>query len=282
MSDYLLITGMSGAGRSTAAAALEDSGWYVIDNMPPSLLAEVANVVGAPDSDQDRVALVIGRGGGQVAEALPVVDQLRGAGHQVRVVYLDAPDHVLVRRFEGTRRRHPFGGSNVEGAISDERERLRAIRDRADMVLDTGELNVNQLRARVTELFGDSAAHRMQTSVVSFGYKHGVPLDADVVFDCRFLPNPHWRDDLRPLSGLDEPVRDYVLAQPDTTALLDRLDSLWDLVLPGYEAEGKSYLTIAFGCTGGRHRSVVVAEEVARRLSEKGPRPTVFHRDIDR
>jgi UPF0042 nucleotide-binding protein len=141
---------------------------------------------------------------------------------------------------------------------------------------------VNQLRARVIELFGDTAAHRMQTSVVSFGYKHGVPLDADVVFDCRFLPNPHWRDDLRPLSGLDEPVRDYVLAQPATTALLDRLDALWDLVLPGYEAEGKSYLTIAFGCTGGRHRSVVVAEEVSRRLSEKGTKPSVFHRDIDR
>jgi UPF0042 nucleotide-binding protein len=282
MSDYLLITGMSGAGRSTAAAALEDAGWYVIDNMPPSLLAEVANVVGAPESDQDRVALVIGRGGGQVAEALPAVDQLRGAGHQVRVVYLDAPDHVLVRRFEGTRRRHPFGGSNVEGAISDERERLRAIRDRADMVLDTGELNVNQLRARVTELFGESAEHRMQTSVVSFGYKHGVPLDADVVFDCRFLPNPHWQDELRPLSGLDEPVREYVLSQPATSALLDRLDALWELVLPGYEAEGKSYLTIAFGCTGGRHRSVVVAEEVARRLSENGAKPSVFHRDIDR
>jgi RNase adapter protein RapZ len=282
MSDYLLITGMSGAGRSTAAAALEDSGWYVIDNMPPSLLAEVANVVGAPDSGQDRVALVIGRGGGQVAEALPAVDQLREAGHQVRVVYLDAPDHVLVRRFEGTRRRHPFGGSNVEGAITDERDRLRAIRDRADMVLDTGELNVNQLRARVIELFGDTTDHRMQTSVISFGYKHGMPLDADVVLDCRFLPNPHWRDDLRPLSGLDEPVRDYVLSQPDTEALLERLDSLWDLVLPGYEAEGKSYLTIAFGCTGGRHRSVVVAEEVARRLSRFGTEPSVFHRDIDR
>jgi UPF0042 nucleotide-binding protein len=282
MSDYLLITGMSGAGRSTAAAALEDSGWYVIDNMPPSLLAEVANVVGAPDSGQDRVALVIGRGGGQVAEALPAVDHLREAGHQVRVVYLDAPDHVLVRRFEGTRRRHPFGGSNVEGAITDERERLRAIRDRADMVLDTGELNVNQLRARVIELFGDTAEHRMQTSVISFGYKHGMPLDADVVLDCRFLPNPHWRDDLRPLSGLDEPVRDYVLSQPDTEALLERLDALWDLVLPGYEAEGKSYLTIAFGCTGGRHRSVVVAEEVALRLSRFGTDPSVFHRDIDR
>jgi UPF0042 nucleotide-binding protein len=283
VSDYLLITGMSGAGRSTTADALEDSGWYVIDNMPPSLLTEVVDVVGAPGSGQDRVALVIGRSGGaQVEQALPAVDHLRASGHQVRIIYLDAPDHVLVRRFEGTRRRHPFGGSNVEDAISDEREQLRALRDRADMVLDTGELNVNQLRARVTALFGDSSEHRMQTSVVSFGYKHGVPMDADVVFDCRFLPNPHWQDDLRPLSGLDAPVREYVLAQPDTTALLDRLDSLWELVLPGYEAEGKSYLTIAFGCTGGRHRSVVVAEEVARRLSETGTELTVFHRDVER
>jgi UPF0042 nucleotide-binding protein len=283
MSDFLLITGMSGAGRSTTAAALEDAGWYVIDNMPASLLAEVAEVLAAPGSDPDRVALVIGRGGGaQVAAVLPAVDRLKASGHQVRVVYLDAPDHVLVRRFEGTRRRHPFGGSNVEGAIADERERLRAIRDRADMVLDTGELNVNQLRARVTELFGDSVEYQMQTSVVSFGYNHGVPLDADMVFDCRFLPNPHWQDDLRPLSGLDEPVKEYVLSQPDTKKLLDRLDSLWELVLPGYKAEGKSYLTIAFGCTGGRHRSVAVAEEVARRLAGIGPVPTVFHRDVDR
>jgi UPF0042 nucleotide-binding protein len=283
MSDYLLITGMSGAGRSTTADALEDAGWYVIDNMPPSLLTEVVDVVGAPGSGQDRVALVIGRSGGtQVEQALPAVDHLRASGHKVRIIYLDAPDHVLVRRFEGTRRRHPFGGSNVEEAISDERERLRVLRDRADMVLDTGELNVNQLRARVTSLFGDSSDHRMQTSVVSFGYKHGVPMDADVVFDCRFLPNPHWQEDLRPLSGLDSPVREYVLARPETAALLDRLDSLWELVLPGYEAEGKSYLTIAFGCTGGRHRSVVVAEEVARRLSGMGTEPTVFHRDVDR
>jgi UPF0042 nucleotide-binding protein len=283
VSDYLLITGMSGAGRSTTADALEDAGWYVIDNMPPSLLTEAVDVVGEPGSGQDRVALVIGRSGGaQVEQALHAVDHLRASGHQVRIIYLDAPDHVLVRRFEGTRRRHPFGGSNVEEAISDERERLRALRDRADMVLDTGELNVNQLRARVTSLFGDSNEHRMQTSVVSFGYKHGVPMDADVVFDCRFLPNPHWQDELRPLSGLDGPVRDYVLSQPDTAALLDRLDSLWELVLPGYEAEGKSYLTIAFGCTGGRHRSVVVAEEVARRLSRNGTEPTVFHRDVDR
>jgi RNase adapter protein RapZ len=282
LSDFLLITGMSGAGRSTAAAALEDAGWYVIDNMPPSLLAEAGDVVAAPGMGQERVALVIGRGGGvQVTEALPAVEHLKAQGHRVRIVYLDAPDHVLVRRFEGTRRRHPFGGSNVEEAIADERERLRAIRDRADMVLDTGELNVNQLRNRVTEMLGGGDQH-MKTSVVSFGYKHGVPLDADIVLDCRFLPNPHWREDLRPLSGLDAPVRDYVLTQPATIMLLDRLDALWELVLPGYEAEGKSYLTIALGCTGGRHRSVALAEEVARRLELSGGEPTVFHRDVDR
>jgi UPF0042 nucleotide-binding protein len=287
VSDFLLITGMSGAGRSTAAAALEDAGWYVIDNMPPSLLSEVADVLSAPGAGQERVALVMGRGGGaHVSEALPAVDHLRESGHNVRIVYLDASDLVLVRRFEGTRRRHPFGdarveGSKVEGAIADEREELRAIREKADVLLDTGELNVNQLRGRVIELFGDTGS-QMQTSVVSFSYRHGVPLDADVVIDCRFLPNPHWREDLRPLSGLDKPVRDYVLAQPATTELLDRLDSLWELVLPGYQAEGKSYLTIAFGCTGGRHRSVVVTEEVARRLAKYGAQPTVFHRDVDR
>ncbi len=282
MSDFLLITGMSGAGRSTTAAALEDAGWYVIDNMPPSLLAEVGAVVGAPGLDQDRVALVIGRGGGgQFGDVLTALDHLRAQGHQVRVVYLDAPDHVLLRRFEGTRRRHPFGGSNVEEAIADERERLGAIRDRADLVLDTGELNVNQLRTRVTEMLG-GGDQEMKTSVVSFGYKHGVPLDADIVLDCRFLPNPHWREDLRPLSGLDAPVVEYVLSQPATIMLLDRLDSLWDLLLPGYKAEGKAYLTIALGCTGGRHRSVVLAEEVARRLELTGTEPSVFHRDVDR
>lgn len=282
MSDFLLITGMSGAGRSTTAAALEDSGWYVIDNMPPSLLGQVGDVVGAPGLGQDRVALVVGRGGGaNFTEVLAGLDHLEAQGHRVRVVYLDAPDHVLVRRFEGTRRRHPFGGSNVEDAIADERDRLRAIRDRADMVLDTGELNVNQLRTRVTEMLG-GGDQEMKTSVVSFGYKHGVPLDADIVLDCRFLPNPHWRDDLRPLSGLDAPVKEYVLSQPATIMLLDRLDALWDLVLPGYKAEGKSYLTIALGCTGGRHRSVVLAEEVARRLAIGGADPSVFHRDVDR
>ncbi|MHB8330264.1 MAG: RNase adapter RapZ [Acidimicrobiales bacterium] len=282
MSDYLVISGMSGAGRSTAAAALEDTGWYVIDNMPPSLLSAVADVVGRPGSGQDRVALVIGRGGSsQVDEALPAIDALETHGHRVRVVYLDAPSEVLVRRYEGTRRRHPIAGAGVEDAIADERELLEPLRDRADVVLDTGELNVNQLRTRVLALFGDTDGG-MRTSVVSFGYKHGVPLDADLVFDCRFLPNPHWVEELRPYSGLDEPVRTFVMAQKETGKFLELVDELLGTLLPAFVAEGKSYLTIAMGCTGGRHRSVVLAEELSRRLAARGAHPSVLHRDVDR
>lgn len=282
LTDYVLITGLSGAGRSTAAAALEDAGWYVIDNMPSSLLTEVAEVVGRPGSGQDRVALVIGRGGGQIEQALPAIEELRARGHRVRIVYLDAPQDVLVRRFEGTRRRHPIAGANVEEAIVDERRLLEPIRDRADVVVDTGQLNVNQLRVRVLELFADASDTAMCTSVMSFGYKHGVPLDADLLFDCRFLPNPYWVEPLRELSGREEPVRSFVLAQPATGPFLSRVEDLVAMLLPSYAAEGKSYLTIAMGCTGGRHRSVVLADELAHRLGSRGPVPSVFHRDVDR
>ena len=200
----------------------------------------------------------------------------------VRVLYLDAPQDILVRRFEGTRRRHPVGARQVAEAIAEERRLLEPVRNRADVVVDTGELNVNQLRKRVAELFGGDDEPGMRTSVVSFGYKHGVPLDADIVLDCRFLPNPHWVEKLRPLSGLDEPVRDFVMAEDATHAFLDRIGDLIGMLLPAYVAEGKSYLTIALGCTGGRHRSVVLAEELARRLEVHGTRPTVVHRDVDR
>ncbi len=283
MSDYLVITGMSGAGRSTAAAALEDAGWYVIDNMPPSLLSEAAEALSAHGDAQERVALVVGRGGGaRVEEALPAVDRLRQLGHRVRLVFLDAPDEILVRRFAGTRRRHPMGGDQVDRAILEERRHLEPVRDRADVVLDTGELNVNQLRVRITDLFGDAASPGMRTAVVSFGYKHGLPLDADLVFDCRFLPNPHWIEALRPYTGLDEPVRSFVLGHEETQRFLEHLGELLAGLLPAYAAEGKSYLTVAMGCTGGRHRSVALAEELARRLSAEGPPVSVFHRDVDR
>ena len=285
MSEFLFVTGMSGAGRSTAAAALEDLGWFVIDNLPPELITKVAELVARPGSEHERVALVVGRGGGDdyVEDVEPMLSRLRGAGHGVRVLFLDAPDDVLVRRFEGTRRRHPLAARGVNESIADERRLLAGIRGAADVVVDTGELNTNQLRQRIIELFAapGHAAH-MQTSVVSFGYKHGIPLDVDIVLDCRFLPNPYWVDSLRARSGLDEPVREYVLSQPETTAFLERAGELLETLVPSFEHEGKSYLTIALGCTGGRHRSVVLADALAARLSAAGIRTTAFHRDIDR
>jgi UPF0042 nucleotide-binding protein len=284
MSEYVVITGMSGAGRSTAADTLEDAGWFVIDNLPPSLIGKVAELVGRPGSETERVALVSGRGGGEyVIELSEAVVHLRESGANVRVLFLDAADEVLVRRFENTRRRHPLATDGVVAGITREREVLEAIKTQADIVIDTTELNVHQLRDRLLDLFErDTTGVGMQTSVVSFGYKHGLPLDVDLVFDCRFLPNPHWIDELRPLTGLDEPVRRYVLEQPETEDFLTRLDHLLELLLPAYRKEGKAYLSIAVGCTGGRHRSVVLAEEVAKRVDAHGFKPSVAHRDVDR
>ena len=288
MSEFLVVTGMSGAGRSTAAASLEDLGWFVIDNLPTALIGKVAELVGLPGSEAERVALVVGRGGGEhlgehLEDVAPMLESLEAARHRVRVLFLDAPDEVLVRRFEGTRRRHPLASSGVEASIADERRLLEPLRVRADIVLDTAELNTNQLRSRILELFGtdDGEAH-MRSSILSFGYKHGIPLDVDLLFDCRFLPNPYWVDGLRELSGLDPAVRDYVLGQPDTVEFLAKVSDLLATLVPAYVREGKSYLTVAMGCTGGRHRSVALAEALAARLSDLGITTSVFHRDVDR
>ncbi len=287
MSEFLVVAGMSGAGRSTAAATLEDLGWFVIDNLPAALFTKVAELVGRPGLEADRVALVIGRGGGehldQLDEVLPVLDSLAQARHRVQVLFLDAPDDVLVRRFEGTRRRHPLAARGVERSVAEERRLLEGLRGRADILLDTGELNANQLRQRLLELFGVGAGGtHMQTSILSFGYKHGIPLDVDIVFDCRFLPNPYWVESLRPLSGLDGPVRDYVLRQPETGEFLDRVEELLVTLVPAFVREGKSYLTVAMGCTGGRHRSVALAAELNERLAARGVATSVFHRDVER
>ena len=287
MSEFVVVTGMSGAGRSTVAAALEDVGWFVIDNLPAGLIMKMVEMVDRPGSGIERVALVIGRGGSNTGpeyfDDLPdVLDELRATHKRVRVVFLDAPDDVLVRRYEGTRRRHPLAARGVEESIADERRLLEPVRERADLLVDTGELNSNQLRLRILEAFGDDEAPFMQTSVISFGYKHGIPLDVDVVFDCRFLPNPFWVEELRPYSGLDEPVRDYVLGQPESQAFLEKVDDLLTSILPAFVREGKSYLTIAMGCTGGRHRSVALAHALAERLSSHNQAVSVFHRDIDR
>jgi UPF0042 nucleotide-binding protein len=282
VSEFVVVTGMSGAGRSTAADSLEDLGWFVIDNLPAVLIQKMAEMVNLPGAEIERVALVIGRGG-DLGEVPGVLEALRGNGNRVRVLFLDASDEVLLRRYEGTRRRHPLVARGVEESIADERRLLAPVRDQADLLIDTGELNTNQLRSRVLEAFGDEGgASSMRTSVVSFGYKYGLPLDVDVVFDCRFLPNPFWIEELRPFSGLDAPVREYVLDQPETKDFLEKVDGLLTGILPSFVREGKSYLTIALGCTGGRHRSVALAEALGERIGAHGHPVSVFHRDVER
>jgi len=284
MAEFLVVTGMSGAGRSTAAAGLEDLGWFVIDNLPPAIIPSVGTLVSSPGSETSRVALVAGRsGGGDADELLEAVERLEMGAHVVRVLFLDASDEVLIRRYEGTRRRHPRAGSGVEEAVQDERSSLQALLNRADIVLDTGELNINQLRTRIVELFSDQLGpDKMRTTVMSFGFKHGLPLDVDMVFDVRFLPNPHWIDELREQSGLDEGVRSYVFSHAEADAFVDKVVDLLESLLPDFVREGKSYLTVGIGCTGGHHRSVAVAEEIARRLRAAGHPLSVFHRDVAR
>jgi UPF0042 nucleotide-binding protein len=282
VAEFLIITGMSGAGRSQAGATLEDLGWFVIDNMPTALITKVAELIAAPGSTTDRVALVVGRDTEQLDELEAAVQQLRSGGSAVRTLFLEASDEVLVRRFEGTRRRHPLGREGVTEAIALERKRLEPIRALADVVVDTTDLNVNQLRERLIDLFTADRGVRMQISVVSFGFKHGVPLDVDNVFDARFLPNPHWIEELRPLTGLDEPVRNYVLCQPEAREFVSKVDDLLRFLIPAYVKEGKAYLTVAVGCTGGRHRSVSLVEELATRIRSRGYDPAVHHRDLTR
>ncbi|MDZ7734155.1 MAG: RNase adapter RapZ [Acidimicrobiia bacterium] len=278
-----MITGLSGGGRTQAGDHLEDLGWFVIDNLPPSLIPKVAELARAPGSTTDRVALVVGTGPYH-QEVMPAVEELRRHAGRVRILYLEAATDVLVRRYESTRRRHPLAeGRSLAEAIEAERELLEPVRAEADVIVDTTELNVHDLRDRVVDLFGDEADDKgMQTVVMSFGYKHGLPLDVDVVLDCRFLPNPHWEDELRELTGLDEKVRAYVLDRTISDDFLERLLALLRLLIPAYVEEGKSILSIGFGCTGGRHRSVAIAEEVAGVLRQQGHDPTVTHRDLER
>jgi RNase adapter protein RapZ len=282
--DVTIITGMSGAGRSAAADVLEDLGFFVIDNLPPLLVAKVAEL-GLVTEEPQQFGLVIDvRSGEFVDDLVAALDELRALGASTRVLFLDAADDVLVRRYEATRRKHPLATDDrVSEGILNERQLLEDLKGRADIVLDTSELNVHELRDRLRELFDvDQSAGTLQTSIVSFGYKHGLPIDVDLVFDCRFLPNPHWVDELRPLPGTDPRVRDYVLEQPETRPFLDEMERLFALLLPAFVREGKSYLSVGIGCTGGRHRSVVIATELAGLLERHGVSPRVHHRDIER
>ena len=283
MAEYLIITGLSGAGRSTAADTLDDHGWLVIDNLPPSLIPRVSELVARPGSDSQKVLLVSGRGGAEyVGELTAAIEKLRQMGNRVRVLFLEADDEVLVRRFMGTRRRHTVPAASVGEGIAIEREVLEAIKQRADVVIDTSDLNVHELREKVLAAFSRDGGAGLRVTVSSFGYKYGLPLDADMVVDVRFLPNPHWVPELRPHTGQDPAVRDYVLARKATTAFMERLRELLEVALPGFVKEGKQYLTVAVGCTGGKHRSVVLAEELAAWLREGGFSVHVSHRDMER
>ncbi len=284
MTDILLIAGLSGAGRSQAADDLEDLGWFVVDNMPVALIDKVVELAGSNAAMQSQLALVVGTASHQ-SNAVEVVHRLREAGNRVRILFLDASTPELVKRYGSTRRKHPLAHqhASIAEAIDYERVLLEPVKGSADLVIDTSDLNVHQLKAQIVELFSSGEENTgMQVSVTSFGFKHGLPLDVDMVLDVRFLPNPHWDEQLRPQSGLEDAVRRYVLDRPLTQGFMDRIHGLLELLIPAYESEGKSYLTIAIGCTGGRHRSVVIATELGEWLTAIGQHPRVTHRDITR
>jgi RNase adapter protein RapZ len=282
VADIVLITGLSGAGRSAAAAVLEDLNWYVIDNLPTSLVDTIVELASKPGSDIERLALVSGR---QHIDVLPKVAALRGDGHRVRIVFLDATTAEVVKRYDSSRRKHPLDAEaqGLVEAIELERSLLDPVKDAADLVIDTTALNIHQLKSKLIAAFDHTGdGQRLQIAIESFGYKYGLPLDADIIMDVRFLPNPHWEEALRPLTGHDPAVRDFVLERSQASNFLDEFEAMMVTLVPAYEAEGKSYLTIAMGCTGGRHRSVAVAEELTSRLRARGIAVTTGHRDIAR
>ena len=283
MTDILVVTGLSGAGRSQAADDLEDLGWFVVDNLPVVLIDKVVELSGEAGGEITKLCLVVGHARHQAA-ILDAVGSLRQQGHTVRILFLEASTRELVRRYEATRRKHPMsdGVLGLESVIEHERTAMSPVKAVADLLIDTSGLSVHQLRHQLVQLFGpENPGDALQLSFSSFGLKHGVPIDADMVLDVRFLPNPHWDEALRPFSGLDDNVRDFVLSQSLAEDFLTRVQDLLHLIVPAYVSEGRSYLTIAIGCTGGRHRSVAMAEEIGRRLTAAGHHPRITHRDIN-
>ena len=282
--EVVVVSGLSGAGRSTAAKCLEDLGYYVVDNLPPSLIAAMVDLGSHTSGEVTRIAVVVDvRSRAFSADLRSVIGDLDERGYRPRVLFLEAADDVLVRRFENNRRAHPLqGGGRLVDGIAAERELLSDLHAVADLVVDTSRLSVHDLRRQLEVEFSGEALPALRATVLSFGFKYGLPLDADLVADVRFLPNPHWIPELRPHTGQDPDVRDYVLSQEGAGRFLDVYAELLRLVGAGYQREGKRYLTLAIGCTGGKHRSVAMAEEIAKRLAGDGVQTTVAHRDIGR
>ncbi len=282
--ELVIISGMSGAGRTTAANALEDEGWFVVDNLPAALIPPMVELATRSQGAVPRLAVVVDVRSRSFFDALQhTLAQLVQRGVDYRVVFLEAGDDALVRRFESVRRPHPLqGDGRIVDGIARERALLRELRGRADLVIDTSVLNVHELRAKIDAAFGDEEERGLRATVVSFGYKYGLPVDADLVVDCRFLPNPHWVPELRPRTGLDPAVRRYVLDQPGAKDFIERYRDVLAIVIEGYRREGKRFVTIAVGCTGGKHRSVAIAEQLAHRLIEEGVEAQVVHRDMGR
>ncbi len=282
--DIVVITGMSGAGRSTAAKSLEDLGWFVVDNLPPGLLPTMVDLAARSQGAVPRIAAVVDvRSRAFSTDLKSAISEVSARGAAARVVFLEAAEDTLVRRFDSERRPHPLqGAGRVTDGIAAERELLREVRGDADLVVDTTRLNVHELRARMRDFFGGGTEVGLRLSIVSFGYKYGLPVDADVVADCRFLPNPHWIPELAPMTGRDDPVREYVLSRPGAAEFLYHYAELLNVILPGYEREGKRFVTLAIGCTGGKHRSVAMADALAVRITGAGVDVQVVHRDLGR
>jgi UPF0042 nucleotide-binding protein len=282
--ELVIITGLSGAGRSTAAKSLEDLDWFVADNMPPDLLPTMADLARRAKGAVPRLAAVVDvRSRAFSTDLKSAISDLHARGVRPFVVFLEAADETLVRRFDSVSRPHPMqeGGRVVDG-IAAERELLQPLRAEADLVLDTSALNVHELRSRMQDTFATEGDTALRVTVVSFGFKYGLPVDADMVADCRFLPNPHWVAELAPLTGRDRPVREYVLGQPGADDFLDAYLKALRIALAGYDRAGRHFVVLAVGCTGGKHRSVVIAEEIAARLGSSWSGIQVSHRDLGR
>ena len=282
--EILILTGMSGAGRSTVAHALEDLGWYVVDNLPPSLLPALVSKGTGPDGKEYAVVVDV-RGGRFFDELKHALEELNKSGFVYRLVFLDATDQALVQRFESTRRPHPLQGSDrIVDGIAREREKLDDLRAQCDVTIDTSNLNVHQLEKRIGEIFGGGKIQGVRINVLSFGYKYGIPVDSDLVLDCRFIPNPHWIPELRSLTGLTPQVSEKVLGNTGVEEFVKNYVALVAAMIPGYMQEGKKYLTVSVGCTGGKHRSVAITQEISKQLNvlDIGLSAYPTHRDVGR